>query len=522
MDRGPDFDFKQKFRIEHMENAKRKLSKRKIDTEPEKKIIIGLISDDTFCHECLPLVKTEYFLLDYARPIIRWIKEYYEKYEVAPKKDIQAIFTENEKKTEKSLLESIAFFLDKLSREYQSINFNSQYQIDLAKKYFKERALRIQTEKINKLLDAGKVDEALEINELDVITDSGLGSFYNPFEDQEIKSYISEDDKGGVMRMPGVLGDLLGNFNRNNLIVFSGSEKKGKTSWLQECVFQALNHNLNVAWFSFEMNKQQTKERVYSMVAAMTSEPVNEIVFPVFDCKHNQTGNCYSKKRKNQINNLLSGLEAGKLPNYYDFPNYNPCTECRGTREFETAVWFSTQKDNPILDYRNLSKKAIWLKGNGNLRIKNYPAFSAGAEEMRRDIKELIASGFIPDVIITDYLDIQRREPSSSEREGIHKIWQQAKRLTAEYNVVHITADQADAAARTQKSLKQTNFSDDKRKDGVLDIKIGLNQTDEEKEQGIMRLNVLYKRMGKAIITKEVMVLQCLDLGQVCLDSEWV
>lgn len=856
---------------------------------------------------------------------------------MAPGKDIQVLFNEKEKTIDKVLAENIAFFLDKLSTEHEVGNFNSPLQIDLAKNYFKERALRLQYEKINRLLDAGKVEEAIEANENNIIIESGLSDFYNPFNDEEIKSYLSEDTKGGIFRLPGAVGDLIGEFNRNNLIAFTGIEKRGKCNvagtlvllpngsykkiedivrdkdekivclnetnyrfeesiitdwmdqgvqpafeiktktgrsigltiehplltpvgvwkklkdlkvgdfiavpnqlnffgdksmpsckirllayliadgcfrstaitfskldpetridfeecvnemgdsvkwvnknreamivnaperkwkhgskikkfikdcglsnklsrdkempncifelpkeqlaeflnilftcdgsifksgidycssnknlafsvfrlllrfgivskirfkdndfagawvveikdvknillfckeigfsfnkkkrmqnlivefekkkqksfldkvpnslglkikkelekicdgkslspkeslggqrwkaacfelgrgndimkvsldgvgidsptiskhlyadviwdkiesitpigerqtydlevaqhhnfvandivvhnswWLQECVFQALNNNLCVAWFSFEMNKQQTKERIYSATTAMQTEKTNDIVFPIFDCEHNQKGICSSRKRTNQINNLLAGLEPGQFPIYYNFPKYKACTECRGTRDYKAAVWFDTQKNDETLDYKNLTKKATWLKGNQNLRIKNYPSFSAGSEELRRDIKELIASGFIPDVIITDYLDIQRREQSSSEREGILKLWQQAKRLTAEYNVVHITADQANAAARTQKSLKQTNFSDDKRKDGVLDIRIGLNQTDDEKERGIMRLNVLYKRMGKSVVSKEVIVLQCLELGQVCLDSEWV
>jgi len=916
---------------------------KKIDTTVEKKIITGLIIDDLFCSQCIKLAKPEYFKLEYARLIIRWVNEYYEKYDSSPGKNMYDLFEKNKKSIDKTLVEIIEIFLDKVSQEHETTVFNSRFQIDLAKEYFKERAMRLRNQKVEKLLDAGKIDEAVQIEASSVIIEENLTPWYNPLSDEEIKAYFTQNEKRVILNFEGALGELVGGFERNNLVAITGPEKRGKcvdgdckillpngsykriedvvsdkdshtmslnldnyklektqitdwlyqgeqdvyevitktgrsvnltinhpllvdtgkwkkledikvgdfiavpqtlsffgtqamplhqvrllsyliaegcfrnhsigftnidkdiqkdfeycvikmgdsvtwskdkmrhgdclivngkdrigkhgsriktfinecelnnvlskdrkipdcvfnfpkrqlieflkilftcdgsifdfgidytsaskqlsksvqslllkfgiisklryknnkcagawtveirdskniimfckkigfiaykkpiadkiikiaesknqksfldkvpnnigkqlridfeifckkqglkiyenfgkskwrainyelnkgndvmkisydkvveksplinkylysdiiwdkiesinfigkrptydievekhhnfvaediivhnTWWLQELVKQAISSRLKVIIFSFEMNKEQTLDRYYAQLSGMKLNTEEPVTYPVFDCEYNQTGECNSKKRENKVNNLLYGLADDEFPRFDDFPKYQECTVCRGTRDFKVAVWHKKQDKIKKLTYTNLSKKIkgyATMFGSENLRIVNYPSFSAGAKDMENVLKLLIADDFVPDVIINDYIDIQQKEPSSSEREGIYKLWQNAKRLTAEYNCVHITADQANSQARNQESLKQNNFSDDKRKDGILDFRIGLNQTDKEKQRGIMRINVLYRRMGKAVTSREVMVLQCLELGQTYLDSEWI
>jgi archaellum biogenesis ATPase FlaH len=501
------------------------MKRKKINTEAERKIIIGLIVSDSFCLNCLPLVKPEYFKLEYAKPILKWVSEYYEKYEIAPGLDMYDLFRKNQKTVSKPLVEIIEIFLSKVSQEYETTVFNTQFQIDLAKRYFKDQAMILRCNKISKLIENGKGEEAEKIDSTPVITvDSGLSDVYNPFDEKEIKDFFLEQDDG-LFSFKGVLGELVGKFDRNNMVIITGPEKRGKTWWLQELAFEALSQKLKVLWFPFEMNKNQTKTRLYAQLTAMQRKPSKNIIYPVFDCKYNQTGECNSPKRTNRINNLLSGVGENEFPIYKNFPSYKACTVCRGTSEFKTAVWYENQEIVKELNAKNLKNKIKGYKqlfGNSNLRIVNFPSFTASFKEMEQKLKQLITEGFVPDVIIDDYLDIHKKEQASSEREAILNNWQQSKRLTSQYNVVYISGDQADSKARKQKSLNQDNFTDDKRKDGILEMRLGLNQTVSEKERGIMRVNILYNRMNDFSIKKEVMVLQCLALGQPYLDSEWI
>lgn len=495
---------------------------RQIDTSVEREIITGLIVSDSFCTQVLPISKYEFFKLDYARPVVRWINEYYERYNCAPKKDLQKIYDDKSQRIDKSLAENIEFLLEKASSNHEVKNFDSLYQVDQAKKYFKERALRIKCENIQKLLDAGKIEEATRYEDVDVVYEASLSDFFNPFDDSEMKSFFADEENKIILNFKGALGKLVGGFQRNNLVVITGVEKRGKSWWLMELAFEALCAGLKVVFFSFEMNKHQIKERAYAMTTGLYPEKAEESFLPVFDCRYNQSGSCQDKRRKNKINHVLSTVEPDQNPDYESFPDYVPCTICRGEKHFKLAVWAHKIYNEKTITYEELKKHKMYIKGKKNLKMINYPSFSAGSIEMRNDLKNLAINGFKPDVVITDYLDIQKREGNGDERTAINKIWQNGKRIASELNCVHITADQADAAARNQKELKQKNFSESKQKDGVLDIRIGLSQEDEEKEIGIMRVNVLYKRMGRFIPSKHVMVTQSLSQGQCCIDSEFV
>ena len=177
------------------------------------------------------------------------------------------------------------------------------------------------------------------------------------------------------------------------------------------------------------------------------------------------------------------------------------------------------------LRIKKIEKKAtafISMYG-GNLRVKAFPRFSASMEDIANELGDLeYSEDFIPDVIVIDYLDIL--SPGNSRLEGRDKVdntWKIAARIAGEKNCLVITADQSDAVGRSQRSLDDSNFSEDKRKDANLDVRIGLNQRSREKEEKVMRVNVLMHRHKSFHPKQEVMILQELSRGQTVLDSEF-
>jgi hypothetical protein len=68
-------------------------------------------------------------------------------------------------------------------------------------------------------------------------------------------------------------------------------------------------------------------------------------------------------------------------------------------------------------------------------------------------------------------------------------------------------------------SLKESNFSEDKRKFSHATAFLTLNQTPEEKRLGVIRIGELFVREKKYDINKQVTVLQCLDLGKPYITS---
>jgi len=159
-----------------------------------------------------------------------------------------------------------------------------------------------------------------------------------------------------------------------------------------------------------------------------------------------------------------------------------------------------------------------------NLRIKSYPRFSANIYDIVNELDDLeYSEGFIPDVLVIDYLDILAYPPGSykSERDFINTTWKMAAQIAGEKNCLVITADQADAPSRGKRNLDQTSFTDDKRKDAHLDMRIAINQTFSEKQRKIARITNLFHRHKYFHPEKEVLILQELSLGQPLLDSVW-
>ena len=81
------------------------------------------------------------------------------------------------------------------------------------------------------------------------------------------------------------------------------------------------------------------------------------------------------------------------------------------------------------------------------------------------------------------------------------------------------TGSQITKSAMEKNLLSGNDSYGDSRKMAHVDMFLGLNQTEGEKARGMMRINVLAYREGEFLQSKECVILQQLDFGQVMLDS---
>jgi hypothetical protein len=154
-----------------------------------------------------------------------------------------------------------------------------------------------------------------------------------------------------------------------------------------------------------------------------------------------------------------------------------------------------------------------------NLRIKSFPRFSKTFDEVRTFIFRYIErQKWQPDIIILDYVDITAQVDKDIRIDTDTK-WKQASQLAGELNVLVINADQANKASRVQYQLDQLSTTESKTKDAHLDIRIALNRTETEMEQGITRLGVLFHRHKSFSINHEVLITQRLETSQALLEA---
>lgn len=494
----------------------------KVNSDIERKITTSFIVSTSFCKKIGFVYKKEYLEVDYAKIVMGWALDYFQQYQIAPGIHIQDIYDVEKDSLKESEADTISVFLESLSDEYEkSKELNIDYLVDQTRQYFRKRALEILFEKGNKYTSAGKVHEAerllLKHKQVSKVT-SGR---FDPFNIQNIRNYDTEDLTNRLFKLPGALGELVGWFERSWLCAVMAPEKRGKTWLLEEIIFSALLQRRKVFWVSLEMSKSQLEKRIYQKLTG--SGFIDEdCVYPVFDCQKNQDNSCLSK---NRVNDIKLFNDEGELPEFDKKSKYRVCTVCRGkNKKYVPAYWYQYEKVGK-LKIKEIEKKAKAFISmySGNLRVKAFPRFSASMDDIINEMDDLeFSEDFFTDVLVVDYLEITADGNRNLEgRDKIDNTWKMAARIAGTRNCLVVTADQSDAMGRGQRSLNDSNFSEDKRKDAHLDIRITLNQTAREKLDKVARVGVLMHRHNYFHPKQEVLILQELSRGQAILDSEW-
>lgn len=506
------------------------IRRRKIDTDIERKLLIALITSKAFCQEVVPKLKTlgmEVFQISYARKVAQWAIDYYEEIGDAPEKHIQDIYTTEKKKLSEEETELIADFLDALSSEYETeSNFNVAFLRRESLRYLKTRTYEIFFERGLAFIEQGKLTHAERLYLEFTKVPEETSEVFDPFSDMEIKNHDLDGEVNRLIQLPGALGELVGPLERSWLASIAGPEKRGKSYFLEEFIFQALFDKLKVLWFSLEMNKYVMKNRIYSRITAALKNP-GKLIIPVLDCKNNQQGICHKKKRVNDIT-LIN--EFGAIPDFDPKSSYKPCTVCRNmskrkgvpsNRSFVPDYWFEEieipQSSTEVIQRRASQFKQMF---GSNLRCRAFPAFSANFDDISHEIELLRATeGFIPDIVAIDYFDILAEESGvRSDRGSVDKTWKRGKNLAAEMDCLVITPDQTNKASRGRETIQSMDTTEDKRKDAHVDVKIAINQTMQENDDGVARIGVLFHRHRK-VMSKQAMVFQCLELANPFMDS---
>jgi len=450
--------------------------------------------------------------------------DYFEQYQEACNIHIKNVYESEKEDLSESERKNVDEFLSTLSDEYEKTpDLNVAYLVDTTKTYFEKRSLENLFEKGSQLVSAGKSERARGLLETHRVVVQETTKRFNPFEVDEVRSYNIESRANRLFSLDGRVGEYLGDFERSWFISFTAPEKRGKTWVLEEVTFQALTNRLKALFISLEMNNITLKKRWYQRLTARPPKSIRSLIFPIMDCLHNQTGECIRKGRTNDI--TLIGKDKLK-PNYRDEPDYKVCVLCRGSRNgyYRPAYWHTHIEDIPPMTVRKIEKKAEIFKklyGN-NLRVRAFPAFTATPNDIRAELQDLeYSEGFIPDIIVVDYIDILAPvEGNLSERGNIDATWKHFKAMAASRNCLVVTADQSNKASVARSSIMATDTSEDKRKNAHIDMKIAINQTISEESEKVMRLGILLNRHRDNNPKKQAVLLQSLALGQVILDSE--
>ncbi len=166
--------------------------------------------------------------------------------------------------------------------------------------------------------------------------------------------------------------------------------------------------------------------------------------------------------------------------------------------------------DSVITEIRNLKTSLGQLrlkerldevksKTQGRLLIKEFPTGACNVNQLRSLLVQLkLHKNFTPDVLIVDYLELLRpNRLIDSEYQAQQRIAEELRGLGVEYNCLIWTASQTNRQARRVPIITDAELGDSYGKIRPCDWVISLNQTQEEYDEGAMRVFVMKARDSK-------------------------
>jgi len=502
----------------------------------ERRIVTGMIVSVDYLREIRPLYNARLLGGTSVSMLADWCLKHFDKYQTAPGRDIQVIYDANLRNgLNKDDAESIESILRSLSDEYERGQFNVPHLVDQTRNYFQEKNLRNYSDDIRGELLAGNLSEAEKLASNYKPVAKSTPSAIDPFADAERIRRAFADPQRPLIRFSKTLGEFWNDqLIRDSFVALMGPEKRGKSFWLMEFAMRAMMCGCNVAFFQAgDMSELQMIKRLCIYLAKRNDKAkyCEGIYLPVVDCLDNQFGLCNRKERESTVsvfspNDALKDINHEKLVAASSAKKNKDYRACRNCKHVRNTVWLVQQPVVEPLDWKSAWRKIkLWQR-----RHKKRFRLSTHANEMLTvaEIKTLLDTwerqeNFVADVVVVDYADILAPDLDCIRldyRNQQNKIWQRLRRLSQQKHCLVLTATQASARSyNVERNLRLSDFSETKTKYAHVTAMYGLNQSNEEKKIGIMKINELVVREGDFDTTNQVKILQRLQIGKPYLGS---
>lgn len=451
------------------------MKREKLNTLSEKDIIYQLIVSDKFCREIVPVLNPKFIEVSYIKIIAIWIKDYFQKFKEAPKKNIIKLYRSHiDELKDESLQENILTFIEKLDKDYDSIKVsNEDFAIQNAIKYLKIRSLKNFSEDIDSYIASGDIEKAencvTKFRKVEVASGEGVSLL----DDSDIitESFTEEHDL--LFAYPGDFGRLIGDIHREDFISFLAPMKCGKTFQLVDFGIEALKNNLKVVMYSLEMSRTNMIKRVWTALSGQITKDI-EIEVPYFE----EDGDKWRIEKK-----------------------------------------VVNKKASSVLEVKKKQRSLKRLFRGGAFRIYAEPAYSMTVESLENKLDDLAYEGFYPDVIIIDYADIMAPSDKNEYRQQIDGIWKRLRALAQKRKAVVVTASQTNRGA-ISREVEAEDVAEDVRKIAHVTSMIAISKTKYCKQNKLAIFSQMAIREGEPEMRK-VVATQNLALGRPILESHW-
>jgi len=432
------------------------------------------VTDTKFLRIARGNIPPRYFSSEITENIITLCYSYFDQFGEAPQNHLHdelVRFLQGKDEDKKS---QYLTYLEKI----QEMDVPSKgYVTSRINQFIQAREFETATVKFVKLIEKGKFSEGRELMQRALrtgIIQEEVGIKY--FEEAQPAYYGEEGAGSREVVIPtgfGIIDNILGGFSRKELVVIFAGYKVGKTWGGVHFGVQGLIHGRKVLHISHEETAERLDMR-YDMNLGSLVSSVNkkDVAFVEYD-QEGQSINAYELERDTVYN-----LEVVK------------------------------------------EVRRIASRFGGELIIKKYPMASCTIGEIERYLDYLETfEGFIPDLLINDYVEKMKMPLSDSaqQRDRINQAYMDHKRIADERNIVVITASQIKGQSLQKKMVSQReSAAEDMRKLGNVDVGLLFSQTRVQEQSNRMQVYVLVNRSGRqsfgCVVSKN------LQVGQLCLD----
>jgi hypothetical protein len=453
----------------------------------ERRILTGMIVNRYVLAKVAAQWNHNLFASRWANLVGGWAVDFLRRYDKAPGKAIEGLFNQwAEGHDDKDTIQLVERFLEGLSGEYeaQAEEINPEYVTDLAGRHFDRISASRLIDNVQGHLDSNDVDKASQAIEGHRRIALGLGEGIDVFQDTEALREAFGEDRKSLITYPGALGEFFSNhLERDALISFMAPEKRGKTFWLIDMAWRAVLQRHKTAFFQVgDLSQNQILRRLAIRAARRPLWP-GKIHKPLsIEHEEGENGQATVTTERRRFDSFLSWQKAHK-------------------------------------EMKRLSKARIKSK-KSYLKLSVHPNSSLSVEALEGILQRWELEDWVPDVVVIDYADILAPPSYIKEtREKINEVWKQLRSLSQKFHCLVLTATQSDAASYESDILKRKHFSEDKRKLAHVNGMIGINQSEDEKDEGIYRLNWVALREGDYSEKKCVHVAGCLAIGNPAICS---
>lgn len=426
-----------------------------------------LITDDDFCRMVWGRLEPKHFTSSLAAAVAQLCLAYFAEFRESPKDHFYDEFARHAAGLSGDLQAEAATYVANLrdmprpNREYILRRINDSLKLRVRE----EAALQFA-----QLIGEGQMEEA--DNVMYKALRSGLPDEEEPLDYlTDLTALTTRQERPDYLVHTGVpaLDRVFGGFSRGQLVSYLGGQKAGKTWALQWLARQCLNAGLGVLHVSHEVGQDEMELR-YDMMFTGRGKRDGKVV---------------------------------ELPRRVG--------DCVEFRELTVRTVYDA-------DAVRRGRKAARSRG-GRLLIKKYPMGTCTTQEIERLLNYLESyHGFLPDVLINDYVDIMDLTGYGKEvRHQINAGYVWSKGLADSRNILVATASQLNREGLERRHIRRRHVGEDIRKLANVDAMLAIGRSPEDVRAHLAGLSILVSR-GE---TQDVgcTFVPCFDVGQFCLDS---